>query len=401
MRCGKATTLLAAMSMIGTAIAGEADWSGFVSIEPRIFFEAPAFPEQTDKGISPSAVIAPEFRYVWRDGDDRLTLVPFVRLDADDDERTHADLREASWLHLADPWTLRVGLSKVFWGVTEARHLVDIINQTDLVEDIDEEDKLGQPMIQLERWTEAGTIGLFLLPYFRERTFPADDARLRGPLPIATDGAVYESGAKERRIDAAVRWSQATGNWDLGLSLFHGTAREPRLVPMLEPPARLVLVPHYDVISQLGVDVQYTHEAWLWKLEAIGRSGHGKSFGALVAGFEYTFFGLRESGADLRVLIEYLYDDRDDSAPATVLDDDIFAGLRIALNDPDDTSILVGIITDRNDRAVFGFIEAERRFADRWKLEFEVRLFSNIPSDDLVAGIREDSFATLRLARFF
>ena len=44
---------------------------------------------------------------------------------------------------------LLVGAAKVFWGTAESRHLVDIINQTDAVEDIDEEDKLGQPMVKV------------------------------------------------------------------------------------------------------------------------------------------------------------------------------------------------------------------------------------------------------------
>ena len=40
-------------------------------------------------------------------------------------------------------WSLSIGLGKVFWGVTEFNHLVDVINQTDLVEGIDGEAKLG------------------------------------------------------------------------------------------------------------------------------------------------------------------------------------------------------------------------------------------------------------------
>jgi len=54
-----------------------------------------------------------------------------------------------------------------FWGVTEFQHLVDIINQTDLVENIDTEDKLGQPMINLALINDWGTVDLFIMPYFR------------------------------------------------------------------------------------------------------------------------------------------------------------------------------------------------------------------------------------------
>ncbi|HEX6259599.1 MAG TPA: hypothetical protein VFZ51_03020, partial [Woeseiaceae bacterium] len=251
------------------------DWSGYVSLEPRIFTDDPLFPAQPDAGLSPSAVLAPELRLEWNDGDDRLNLAPYFRWDADDNERTHTDLREASWLHVRGPWSWRLGLGRVFWGVTEARHLVDIINQSDQVEDVDEEDKLGQPMIVVERWTAtAGTFGVFLLPGFRERTFPAADARLRGTLPVDSGRSEYESGAKNRRVDWALRWSDAVGKWDLGVSAFHGTSREARLLGHLDLGGRPVLVPRYDVISQVGTDVQYTEGSWLWKLESMVRRGH-------------------------------------------------------------------------------------------------------------------------------
>lgn len=376
------------------------DWSGYVSLEPRVFVDEPLFPEQPGAGISPSVVIAPEVRFEWHDGDDRITVAPYFRWDADDDERTHADVREALWLGIRGPWTWRVGVGRVFWGVTESRHLVDIVNQTDLVEDIDEEDKLGQPMIALERWTRnAGSFGVFVLPGFRDRPFPARDARLRGALPIDTGRAEFESGAGDRRVDWALRWSHAIGSWDVGVSAFDGTSREPRLLPALSDGGEPVLIPRYDIIRQVGVDVQYTREAWLWKLEAINRQGHGKRFNAMVAGIEYTVFGVRDSGADLGLLVEYLYDDRDPTAPPTIYDDDWFAGFRLALNDANDTSVLGGAIVD--DNGTIAILEAERRLGDRWKLELEARWFFDIdPADPVLGGFRNDSFFTLRLARY-
>ncbi|MDA7657788.1 hypothetical protein N8737_03705, partial [Verrucomicrobia bacterium] len=100
-------------------------------------------------------------------------MTPFGRYDGADSERSHVDLREFHIQRIADQWEWRVGVSKVFWGVTESQHLVDVINQTDLVENVDGEDKLGQPMVNLS-WIsdQAGVIDLFYLPYFRERTFP-------------------------------------------------------------------------------------------------------------------------------------------------------------------------------------------------------------------------------------
>jgi hypothetical protein len=83
----------------------------------------------------------------------------------------------------------------VFWGVTESSHLVDIINQSDFVENIDTEDKLGQPMVSLRWLPEWGTLDLFLMPLHRERTFQGLAGRPRLPLPIDQDNPVYESSA--------------------------------------------------------------------------------------------------------------------------------------------------------------------------------------------------------------
>lgn len=382
-----------------SAFAQTHEWAGYVSIEPRVFFDRPAFPEQDADTVIPSAVAAPEFRYEWHDGDDRVTIAPFLRWDPNDSRRSHADLREANWLHLADPWTLRIGVGKVFWGVTESRHLVDVVNQTDFLEDIDEEDKLGQPMIQVERYTPGGKVGFFVLPGFRERTFPADDGRLRGALPIAHGHSVYESRAGDGHTDFAIRWEDRFGNWDLGVSAFHGTGREPRLEPEADS-GRTVLVPHYDIVSQAGIDLQYTRGAWAWKLEAIRRAGQGATFNAAVGGFEYTVYAIGGGRADLGVLAEYLYDGRDDRAPPTALEDDVFFGVRLSLNDFDDTMFLFGLITDRDSHGTVTFVEGQRRLGERWRFETELRWLKNV-KDLAFLGWREDSFLTARLARFF
>jgi hypothetical protein len=373
------------------------EWAGYISVEPRYFIQEPLFADQPARGVSPSAVLAPELRHDWNGGDDRITVAPLLRWDADDHARTHLDLREVLWQRVRGDWVWRLGIGRVFWGVTESRHLVDIVNQTDLVEDIDEEDKLGQPMIHAERWTPIGSFDVFLLPGFRERTFPDESARLRGSLPVDVDAATYDSGAGKRRTDVAVRWSRPIGRWDAGLSGFHGTGREPRLVPAPRAGGEVVLEPHYDVIEQLGLDLQYTQGAWLWKLETIARRGQGRSFAAAVAGFEYTAFGVAGTAVDVGLLAEYLYDDRGPVAPPTPLDDDWFGGLRLSFNDVAGSSILGGAIID--DGAVFGIFEAERRLGNAWKVEVEARWFVDAgPANDLVSGFRRDSFVTLRMA---
>lgn len=380
--------------------AGEWEYEASVAAELRFFPHDPLFPEQRDATVSPSIAIEPALRYTWNDGLDRLTLAPFARYDAHDRERTHFDVREASWRHIGGAWDVTVGASKVFWGVTESVHLVDIVNQTDLVEDVDGEDKLGQPMIAGNIATEWGRFGAFVMPFFRERTFPDRRARLRGLVPIEVDDARYEADAGRFHPDIALRYARSVGGLDLGLAYFRGTGREPRLVPELRDGA-VVAVPHYDLIDQGSIDAQYTVGGWLLKLEALARGGQGRTFAALVGGFEYTFFNALGSDVDVGLLAEYLYDGRDDSAPETPFEDDVFFGARIALNDVQDTNLLVGAIVDRGDGGTFVSLEFERRLGNLWKVEVEGRFFANVAPADPVYGIRRDDHVKLRLLRYF
>ncbi len=389
-------TLLAHVAF-APAVSGDWKFSGSVGAETRWFVDDPMFPGQLQGGQA-SVLFEPEWVFRSQEGRHQISIAPFLRLDGRDDERTHLDLREAHWLFVWSDWELLAGVNEVFWGVTESRHLVDVINQRDAVENIDEEDKLGQPMIQLAVQKGWGRIEGFLLTGFRERTFPGREGRLRTPLPVDTDAALYESGAEDRRIDLALRYSHYFGDWDFGAHAFSGTSREPLLMPNA---GATHLVPFYQVMNQVGVDVQYTREAWLWKLEAIGRKGQRDTFGAFVAGFEYTFYQIAKSAADVGLLVEVLRDGRDVTAPPTIFDDDVFVGSRLALNDAQDTQVLLGAVVDRRDGSVAAFLEADRRLGSHYKLELETRWFADVDSADPLTAFRDDSFVTLRFSRYF
>lgn len=197
--------------------------SGQINLEQRQFLH-PGL-EGQDKNQT-SVVIEPEWYTEWQDGDARLTIQPFYRWDSMDDERTHFDLREFMYLQLIDDYELRIGVGKVFWGVTESIHLVDVINQTDNVESVDGEQKLGQPMINVAAVKDWGTVNAFILPYFRERTFAGKDGRLRPPLPV-NDDALYESSAEQEHIDWSLRYSHYFGDWDVGASFFRAPTEIP------------------------------------------------------------------------------------------------------------------------------------------------------------------------------
>ena len=386
----------------GTADCAEpvASWSGYAAVEMRYFPGKPLHEGQFDH-FQGSVSLQPEYHRRWDGNRQGFAFVPFLRWDQRDSNRTHFDIRELSWLRVEHVWALRVGIHKVFWGVTESQHLVDVINQTDLVENIDGEDKLGQPMVNLALLRDWGALDLFLLPGFRERTFPGRTGRLRFEPRVDGDQVIYESGAKDKRVDGAVRWSHFIGAWDIGIHHFYGTSRDPRFVPGTTPGGEPVFIPRYDVIHQTGLDVQATLGSWLWKLELISREGQGeRRFTALTGGFEYTQVGAFGTRTDIGLLAEYLYDDRGRDA-VTPFQDDVFLGTRIVLNDVHGSELLAGVIVDRDTRSRFYSAEASRRIGGNWALSLEARIFSRMDPRDFLYTLRADDYVQLELARHF
>jgi len=388
-----------------------AEVSGELILEARYFPETALFASQEELYTSVSA----ELEYVTPllgNQDLTLSFTPFVRYDEHDDERTHADVRELLISYASGDWEWRVGIGKVFWGVTESQHLVDIINQTDFVEDLDTEDKLGQPMVNITWLQDWGALNFFVLPYFRERTFPGVNGRLRTPVVVDTDNpqflttttigfgsAQFDSEIEPGHVDAAIRLSGTVANfWDYGLYYFNGTAREPELIPQSSINGPL-LIPRYNQIQQVGLDLQATLDSWLLKLEAIARSGDPEDYQALVAGFEYTFFDLGQ-GLDVGVLLEYHHDSRGQTNNA-IFQNDLFAGIRLGLNDEQSTELLAGGYLDLDNDSAFFRVEASRRLGSRFKAAVQAQLFDITEVTDPQFFIQQDDYLEFSLGYFF
>ncbi|WP_290698324.1 hypothetical protein [Amphritea sp.] len=391
---------LAVLLLSGTAQAEEVffEATGKLSGEFRGYFDEGKFSGQ-DYQTGTSFAIEPELFWELNGGSDTVTFTPFYRVDQHDEERTHGDVRELSWIHVADDWELRTGLRRVFWGVTEFNHLVDVINQTDAVEDSDGEDKLGQPMVNLSLVRDWGIVDLFILPGFRERTFAGNDGRLRSGLVVDTENARYESNDGDQHIDTAVRWSQSFDLYDVGLYWFKGTNRDPRFELGVNN-AVPILVPVYEQMDQIGFDGQATIENWLWKLELLWRDTSAEQYTAMQAGVEYTFYGVAESAVDLGVLAEYGWDERGENADAS-FQNDLFIGSRITLNDEASTEFLAGLGYDIDYQSHSLFAEASSRFGENWKISLDARVFDAGDSKDPIVNIEQDDMVQLTADYYF
>ena len=400
--CLAMTLLIAAFP--GSVHSGE--FSGYIGGQARVFFEDPLSPVQHNSYLS--AVTEPEYTHQWDHGTQSFNAKLFYRVDQYDEQRTHGDIRELSWTGVYDNWELLAGISKVFWGVTETQHLVDIVNQTDLVENLDGEDKLGQPMLKASTEHDWGTIDFFVLPGFRERTFPGEEGRPRPNVVIDTEqDAIYDFSSGKDHIDLAARYSHYIDEWEFGLSFFSGTTREPTdFSPVgISAAGEAVVVPVYSLINQLGITSQAFFGDWTWKLEAINteaRSGVKKGINSVqaVAGFEYTLVGIADSAMDLGFVVEYHFSDKR-IYENTIFDNDLATALRFVFNDIQSTEILAGLTTDADTQSIGSFIEASRRLGESWTLEAQVRTFHGAKENRPLYSFRFDNYAQLDLNYHF
>lgn len=383
------------------------EFYGSAGGEFNLFFEAPRFPGQDRNNLS--FFVEPTFYAEWDGGDVRATFTPFARFDTGDAERTHFDIRELKLDVLADEWSLTVGVDTVFWGKTEAARVVDIINQTDVLEDLDDEDSLGQPMIRVGRQFDFGTVQAFYLPYFRKRQFPGDGGRLRAGLPIEESLERIDVKGGRFAPSFALRYDGVFGGADVGLSAFHGVSRDPGFEPVFSlisvGPQIVGLAPVYDRITQVGFDGQFTDDATLYKAEAIYRTGqtnlngNERDYVAASAGIEHTLYQVFDN-ADLGVIAEYAWDSRGRDA-TTTFNNDVILGLRLALNDEADTSFLLTSAIDHRDEVATFRLEAQRRVADGLIAEVEGTLFVNGDDDPLASDLQDDSFIRFKLTYFW
>jgi hypothetical protein len=388
-------SVLIMLTLCSTVAAQDGVFSGYAGLETRLFTNDPAYPDQAHHDLSASLNL--EYYQDLAGGNQRIIFQGFGRQGHGDSGRNHVDLRELYWWGRFEQVEATAGVRKVFWGVTETVHLVDVVNQDDRLENFDREDKLGQPMISLMFERDWGTLETFALLGFREAEFLNVRDRLRSPI-LVDDDAQYQSSAEDKRLDGALRYSHVLGDLDLGLYYFHGTDRDPQFTPFTNKDGELRLRPYYQLIDQVGLDMQATKEDWLLKLEAIGGEVvDGHSYSALVGGFEYTLYGLLDSATDLGLLLEYQFDDR----TGALSDNDIALGARLVLNDEQSTEVLAALSVDLDNHSQFISVEASRRLTDIWHLEAEIRCFANTDKEDPLFLLRQDDYLQLELKRYF
>lgn len=380
--------LLLIVVFTGLPASGTAQTRGEVRIEGRwlTWSSSPYHSHRYDGTL----VVRGSLIRRWSDGAQAVAVEPFLRVDAGG-ERHRFDFRSLSWSMRRTAWEIEIGMREIFWGVTESGHLIDVINQRDPEVSGEAGVKFGQPMLRVRAWPRWGTVDLVLMPVFRERPFAGSAGALWSPIPVDDGEPQFEWGPRLLRPASAIRWSQTLGAWDLGLTYFKGTNRQPRLQPGRKESGRKILVPHYDEIDQLGIDAQLTAGSWLWKLETATLDPEEGRYVAAVGGLEYVF-------ADyFSIFVEYLFDGRGDGA-TTSFEDDLYSAVRLLLPDG---SVQAGGYTDRESLNAVLFLRVDRRLSDAVVIGLEARAFLGRDEREPPHARRQHTSISLTATRHF
>jgi hypothetical protein len=368
-------------------------WRGYIGAEGRLFNQSPALEEQVRHGFA--LVTQPEFSFATADRRHRINAMVFARLSASP-EYGSVDVRELFWQYRRGQWSLLAGMNRVFWGATESRHAIDIVNQSDMRENYIGDVKMGQLMVVASLQRAWGQLEFYALPVFRPRAFPQNDDRPRILLPV-TDEEVVD----DPPLDVAGRVSISRGDVDVHAFYFHGVNREPNLIPVFDASgAPTALKPMYRTIDQVGGDVQYARGPWLFKGELMHRRTPDAQFQAAVGGFEYGLTRVFGSASDLSLLSEYQFDNRPDTEWPAPAARGIYAGLRLALNDTGSSEVKAGVVHDLKSHSWLIKADFTRRLTDHWGLTVAYSGFRNVSNSRALADFARDSHSTITLRRY-
>jgi len=390
MRKSSISLLLAFSMMTLCALANGATFKGEVAGRYDYYAKDSLFSEQSDRQGQYSLATALDYNgQINRDID--ITMSIFGRYHPEADKAWRGDVRELKLSYYASPLEISGGMLMERWGVLEAFSPVDILNPRDRVEDFQGDIKLGVPGGKLSWLLDSGRVDVWLLPYSREERLAEGKDRFRTSAFVPSDAA-FENGQNE--LSSAVRLSQMLESVEFAVSYYNGHARSPYFTPNLDGVGNVItLQPNYAQIKQAGFELLWIRGQMLVKLESIYRSTGGDDFAGLGIGLEREFPRIGSAKSSLTLYGEYYYDGRDLDrvSPLTPFQNDLFLGLRLALNNLSSTEYELRFTRDLDYDSTFWDLRAKTRIDQQWFIEASLYKFVHVDDDPALMSFTSDS----------
>lgn len=397
MRLSVASTVLqvAALSLAVDAWAGAP--RGNLALDVAAYPEAPLFDDQDDSRLQPSLSASVDWT-ARLSRDLRFDFSAYGRAGAHAEDSLFGDIKESLLRFRVADTDFKAGVVQENWSVLEAWNPVDIVNQRDLAEDYQGDAKRGQPGLTATTRLNDWVLSAYLLPYSRERRIAEGKDRLRN-LPAPLRDSEFEDG--QGRSSFALRGQYRLGDFDLALSHFVGHAREPIYRPVVGGTGLVGFDELYERISQTGAELQYVIGDSVLKGEVIYRSADSGDFAAAGIGSETTFNQFSNGFDSVTLYLEAYYDGRDEPAPLTPFQRDIYVGARYNRNDVYDSLVDVRLTHDLEFHSNLVDVRASRRLGKQQILELQLLAPLSVDSDSALRGYENDQRLKLSWAWYF
>ena len=311
--------------------------AGSFDYETYQYPETPLFPGQ----IEQNHALRLDFRSEVSIGENwRAAIAPFARYDFMDDRQNTIRLNEAWVEYSTENWDFRIGNQIFTWGQMESVNRIDVLNPRDFRDDVIEPSKIGIPAA-LFRWKfDNSDISAYSIPYYIPDSFPGPDNfySLSGGAPIREPAERFED-------QWAIRYFYAGDGFDFALSWANVIERLP-IFDMNEAGTKLIGTPYKS--NRLGFEFTKVIESLIVKGEGFYRFPETELLAPgffYTAGLEYTFpaiVGL----SDLTLFTEYFGKVGDGQVRFQILENSLFTGFRLTVNDLARQEFEVGAINN-------------------------------------------------------
>lgn len=425
------STLIAAavLAVPGTARA-EVSSQGELAVEARAFR-----PDDESATEDVNAGFAGRLELKGKHLPFRERVRLFARGDYFDHGRDVVVVEEANVTFRSDWLEIGAGAFILNWSATEAFHPADVVNARNFDSDIENAEKLGEPMVYAGVPLVDGVFEVYYMPVRMAPRLPGPSSRLTlgggfaigAPLFADPDGTLSEDRFAHQ---FAARVSQTFGGADVALQAVRHNDRSQlavavEFVPGTEPVAR----PVFQQVTHLGLTWAQAVGEWVVKAEgawrrfddvdfgdlapvgfADGLPDHGQAALGLEYGWEYI-----DLGHEATVILEgqaVLGVGEQDRERLHPFQRDVLLGYRHTMNDVDSTELVVGAIADL-ERWPEVMLNASyrQRLSDTWSLRAALRLVHAPGGEDkdpdagefpnFVESLHEDHQIQLTLTRHF
>ena len=372
-----------------------------IGFDIREFHKKEAYPNQKN---TYSSYLKSE---IYLEISDQLNFIsePYYRYDHNDKERSLFNFKENYLIYFKENSEVKLGVAEIFWGVTESKNLVDIINVYDGT-DGDQKAKLGQSMLSYSTYSErAGIFDFYYLPFLSKKPQIGESGRLRLSKPIENYNIIYTRGAGDKVPSWAFKWEKNFGLSDFSIQAFRGNSRENSTIPLIEG-STLKYFAGYERISQIGSYMQTISGPYIFKVEAIRRNGQKnannirENYYSYTFGIEYLLNRLFEEVWDLSLFIEYSNDERGNDS-TDILQNDIFMAGQFLFNDLNGTEFLLGSTFDLDGGGNTSNLELSSRMTEDIRVSGTYQAYWSTNDKDVLYNFRRDNYLGFKVIKYF